>query len=513
MSLRLKLLLSFIGVSLIAAIVGLVGIFSLNSIKTADEFQFSHGTQSLLDLQRMTTAFDVVKVAIRDEALSTDEVHNKAALDSYNSGVKDFEKTLTDYSETFSNDEDKANFAKLQAAWTAYLPYAKSVIDLGLNNKTAEATKELQTSEMAKVRTDLAAAVKAVVDFNVKFVASNQKANAALTETVILIMFGVIGVAVLISLLLGIFLSNSILKILNIVENRTENVKAGIGQISSTSEQLATGSSEQASNVEEISSSIEELTATIRQNADNASQTEKIASKSAQDAKDSGAAVKQTVQAMRNISDRVVVIQEIARQTNLLSLNAAIEAARAGEHGRGFAVVANEVQKLAERSQIAAKDIEDLSKSSVSVAEQAGQMLDRLVPDIQKTSDLVTEINAASTEQAGGVQQINMAIQQLNGVVQENASSSEELASTAEELSSQAETMREAVYLLKTGRKQPPAPLAPHHPAMASPHRRASTEVATSFVQPSHHSPLLAPKGAKIALEARDKDDDEFERY
>jgi methyl-accepting chemotaxis protein len=229
------------------------------------------------------------------------------------------------------------------------------------------------------------------------------------------------------------------------VRNASDNVASGSRQLSAGSEQMSQGASEQAASAEEASSSVEEMNATIRQNADNAQQTEKIALKSAVDALESGKAVNEAVLAMKEIAGRISIIEEIARQTNLLALNAAIEAARAGDHGKGFAVVASEVRRLAERSQTAAGEIGNLSASSVQIAERAGGMLAKLVPDIQKTSELVQEISAASKEQATGTDQINSAIQQLNQVVQQNASAAEEMSSTAEELSSQAEQLQEAI--------------------------------------------------------------------
>ena len=235
------------------------------------------------------------------------------------------------------------------------------------------------------------------------------------------------------------------------VKGAADNVAAGSLELSSGAETLSQGASEQAAAAEEASSSMEEMTANIRQNADNAQQTEKIAVKSADDAKAGGKAVAKTVAAMQEIAGKITIIEEIARQTNMLALNAAIEAARAGEHGKGFAVVASEVRKLAERSQQAAREISELSASSVDVAERAGEMLTRILPDIQKTAELVQEINASSKEQDSGAGQINKAIQQLDQVIQQNASAAEEMASTAEELSSQAEQLQGAVAFFKIG--------------------------------------------------------------
>jgi methyl-accepting chemotaxis protein len=239
------------------------------------------------------------------------------------------------------------------------------------------------------------------------------------------------------------------------VKSATENVAAGSQELSSAADQMAQGASEQAASVEEVSSSMEQMAGSIKQNADNAQQTEKIAMRTAEDAAKGGEAVSKTVSAMREIADKITIIEEIARQTNMLALNAAIEAARAGVHGKGFAVVADAVRKLAERSQSAAAEIGTLSGSSVAIAESAGEMLNKIVPDIRRTAELVQEINAASNEQSTGVAQINLAIQQLDQVIQLNASSSEEISSTAEELAAQAEQLKDAISFFNIGNEGP----------------------------------------------------------
>jgi methyl-accepting chemotaxis protein len=229
------------------------------------------------------------------------------------------------------------------------------------------------------------------------------------------------------------------------VASATSNVSSGSEELSASAQSLSQGATEQAASLEEVSSSMEEMTSNIKQNADNANTTEKIARQASIDAQESGSAVVQAVAAMKNIAEKISIIEEIARQTNLLALNAAIEAARAGEHGKGFAVVAAEVRKLAERSGAAAGEIGELSTKTVAISEKAGVMLTKLVPDIQKTADLVQEISAASNEQNTGAEQINKALQQLDQVVQQNAAASEEMASTSEELSSQAVQLQETM--------------------------------------------------------------------
>ncbi|MEJ2592777.1 MAG: methyl-accepting chemotaxis protein [Candidatus Thiodiazotropha sp.] len=227
------------------------------------------------------------------------------------------------------------------------------------------------------------------------------------------------------------------------VRSAADALSSASEQVSATAQSLSQSSSEQAASVEETSASIEEMTASINQNTENAKVTDNMATKSSQEATEGGQAVNETVTAMKQIANKIGIIDDIAYQTNLLALNAAIEAARAGEHGKGFAVVAAEVRKLAERSQVAAQEIGELASNSVGMAEKAGKLLDEMVPSIKTTSDLVQEIAAASSEQSSGVGQINTAMGQLNKATQQNASASEELAATAEEMGGQAGQLQE----------------------------------------------------------------------
>jgi methyl-accepting chemotaxis protein len=238
-------------------------------------------------------------------------------------------------------------------------------------------------------------------------------------------------------------------QIISEVNVASDALNNAAGQVSETAQSLSQSSSEQAASVEETTASIEEMTASINQNTENAKVTDGMATKSSSEAVEGGQAVKETVEAMKQIASKIGIIDDIAYQTNLLALNAAIEAARAGEHGKGFAVVAAEVRKLAERSQIAAQEIGQLAGSSVKMAERAGKLLDEMVPSIKKTSDLVQEIAAASQEQSAGVGQINGAMGQLNKATQQNASASEELAATAEEMGGQSAQLQELMSFFR----------------------------------------------------------------
>jgi len=258
---------------------------------------------------------------------------------------------------------------------------------------------------------------------------------------------------IVISLCIGIFVMMRLTKVVTLIKKAADRVALGSQALNASAQQVSQGAVEQSASGEEVSSSMEQMAASIKQNADNSQETGRIALKSAEDAMEGGKVVADTVTAMKKIAEKILIIEDIARQTNLLALNAAIEAARAGESGRGFAVVASEVRKLAERSQKAAAEIIKLSGASVEVAERAGEMLDRIVPDIQKTSELIQEISMATREQDSGTEQINSAIQQLDQVIQQNSSASEEMVSTSEDLAAQAEQLRNTIAFFGIGIK------------------------------------------------------------
>jgi len=285
------------------------------------------------------------------------------------------------------------------------------------------------------------------------------------------------------------------------VAGAADNVATSSQEMSATAQQLSEGASEQSAAAEESTASMEEMASSIQQNADNARQTDKIASKA-------GEVLMKTVDAMKEIAQKINIIEEIARKTDLLALNAAVEAARAGEHGKGFAVVASEVRKLAERSQTAAAEISKLTANGVTLAEDAGQLLARLVPDIRKTAELVREIAAASGEQSTGAAQVNKAIQQLDQVIQQNAAASEEMASTAEELSSQAEQLQSTIAFFRVddkGQKRgTPAKSAAHAKAPVKP-----AEVRRSIARLDHAVKAAGPR-IDLAANGHASDDKEF---
>ena len=305
--------------------------------------------------------------------------------------------------------------------------------------------------------------------------------------------------------------AESIRRVVVTVADVSTRLSDGSRALDDSTKGLANRATEQAASVEETSSAMEEMASSIQQNTDNSQQTEKIAQQASRDAEEGGQAVTQAVGAMKEIAAKISIIEEIARQTNLLALNAAIEAARAGEHGKGFAVVAAEVRKLAERSQNAAGEIGELSASSVEVAEKAGNIINKLVPDIQRTAELIQEISASSQEQNQGVGQINSAVQNLDAMIQQNVNVSETLDGIGGGLREQSATLSQSVGFFNIGSdsQRPSGPVSPRASmrkpsanvstrALPAPHRRTTTQSSRSL------SPIHRGAGA---------DDDEFESF
>jgi len=490
-----KLLTGFVLVAAIAAFIGTIGTINVQKIERADTMMYERIVVPLGEIDDVAVSFQRMRVNARDiiQATKDEDIQKYAArIQELRAGV---DKAAASFEKTIISDEGKKRFAEFIATRKAYGPLLDRIVVLAKENKDNEAYA-LLNGEAAKASRDEQNAIDALVDSKNKQGKLTAETNTATAKSAVrlMVLFSVVGF--ILALVIGVLLARSIsvplargvefadavskgdlsqkialerkdevgllaaalntmvdkLKmVVSDVRGAADNVASGSQELSSSSEEMSQGATEQASSVEEVSSSMEQMTSNIRQNADNAQQTEKIALKSATDAKEGGKAVSETVAAMKEIAGKISIIEEIARQTNLLALNAAIEAARAGEHGKGFAVVASEVRKLAERSQAAAGEISHLSTTSVQVAEKAGEMLTKLVPDIQRTAELVQEISGASNEQNSGAEQINKAIQQLDQVIQQNASASEEMASTAEELSSQAEHLQESIAFFRTG--------------------------------------------------------------
>ena len=300
----------------------------------------------------------------------------------------------------------------------------------------------------------------------------------------------------------------SLNRLIGQIHQSTGQLVDGSQLITSTSIGLSEGATEQSAAAEEASASIEEMNSTIRQSTDNATETEQIAVEAADDARKGGTAVQETLGAMRNIADKILIIEEISRQTNLLALNAAIEAARAGEHGRGFSVVAAEVRKLAERSQVAAAEINDLSRSSVEVAETAGLLIGDIIPKIEKPADLILEIGAASREQESGSEQIAGSIVQLDKVIQQNASSAEHLSAVAEKVSGQVDQLQKMVAVFKISEQVIKAKETAK-PLQQIVERKVPEKKAVNQepVAPSEE------KGVNLSLEQNDKLDEMFEEF
>ncbi|WP_323785843.1 methyl-accepting chemotaxis protein [Thalassovita sp.] len=465
---------------------------SLNEI----EHQVKWNTHTYIVLAKSTDMLGAVvnqETGLRGYLIAGEE----AFLEPYIAGQADFQTHLAALKDLTSDNpaqqERLDRIAEAEQTWRTTV--TERAISLMQSPDTQDAAREIEASGAGKSLMDSIRAIQA--DFSAEEQALLTVRSAAMSDasafsrtvivvgTLIMVTFAaLIGVLLTRNIGNGLSRAASVVRevahgnlevdtksdsrdeigaLLNDVSGMVERLKSVVGDVSSaarsvasgseqmaaSSEQLSQGASEQAASSEETSASVEEMAATINQTAENTNRTETIARKAAQDAETSGKAVGEAVSAMETIADKIMVIQEIARQTDLLALNAAVEAARAGDHGRGFAVVASEVRKLAERSQEAATEISGLSGETVRAAQAAGDLLSNLVPDIQKTAELVSGISSANGELNAGAGQISVAIQQLDTVTQQNSSAADEMSMAAVGLSSEAERLQKSVSFFK----------------------------------------------------------------
>ena len=555
LSLAKKLLTTFVTLAVITAGVGIYGLANIVKVGDLMSAMYVNNLGAMENLSNSYSRFLVYTRAVtRMPSQNPEDI--KATQERMVNHWANAQASFDKYRDTKLSAQEVAILEKMDVNRERYLQLVTQLGELLLAGKKAEAGL-LSDNDLRLTSYELEQNYAALIEDNKRQGAEANAAGEATVAQLRMVMAGVIITAMLLAIGFGLLVTriitrqlggepdyasdvvgriaegdltvdiqlregdtSSLLAAMNTMRERLTDVigqvassadalAAASEQVSASSNTLAQNASSQAAGVEETSASMEEISATVAQNAENANVTDGIASQSAKDAQQGGKAVRETVEAMKSIADKISIIDEIAYQTNLLALNAAIEAGRAGEHGRGFAVVATEVRKLAERSQVAAQEIGTLATNSVATAEQAGSLLEQMVPSIAKTADLVKEISAASQEQRTGLDQINLAISELSRTTQTNAAASEELTATSEEMSSQAMQLKSAMEFFQVTQRRPGQPggglrsakasSKVHSPAVETRKPVANTKTHTSTnakTQTNTNAPVR-PRGAK----------------
>lgn len=499
MKLQTKLLTSFLAMAGLALVIGVIGLRNMAAINNTATVMYERELTGLSLVKEAKANMLSAEANAKGYLLAATDEERKELRDRWDSYVALIYENMTESEKTFFTEDGQKLLANIKAAVIEWQETSAQVFAIrdsektfNLDSKAIEISNEIGRLATHKV-TD---AIQEAVNRKENNAKTLNETGLALYKKSVVLLAIVLFVAFTGGIFIGLYISHSVLKavggeptdiekitmkvsegdltldttsfikptgvfgalitmidnlklITNNIKNVSNQVSSGSIQLSSTSQDMSAGASEQAASLEEVSSSMEQMTSNIEQNAHNAQTTESIALKVVQDAEEGEDAVMKTLDAIKIIVAKTGVIEEIARSTNMLALNASIEAARAGEYGKGFAVVASEVGKLADRSQKEAAEISKLSTDSIQLAEKTGVIIQALVPDIKRTAELVQEISASSLEQNTGAQQINKALLQLDQVVQANASAAEESAAMAEELSSHAGMLQDTIEFFK----------------------------------------------------------------
>ena len=554
----IKLIVSYLFLALICAVVGFIGISRMHKIEDADTKMYTQMTVPIEQIGTMTDAFQRIRVNVREYIYARNETDRAKYYDRIFELDVIFDEASVEYEKTLFSDAGRKlweNSVESMKVFMDHMPELKQAIE-SENVEGGETNIDkalfILRGDMQEANEDVQTSLDEMGHSKLNFAKQTAEENTQIADASTTLMILIILISVILAVIIGVVITRSITvplqkavdvslkisegdltcstdinqedevgqlakalckmttnlkEVIEAIITGAESISSAAEQMSSNSQTVSQGANEQASSIEEVSSSMEEMGSNIQQNTDNSQQTEKISQKATIEIQESSQAVNQTVDAMKQIAGKISIITDIAFQTNILALNAAVEAARAGEHGRGFAVVAAEVRKLAERSQVAASEIVQITGSSVEIAEKSGRLLAGVVPNIQNTSKLVQEITAASLEMSSGSNQVNNAIQQLNQITQENASSAEEMATTAEELANQAQQLTETMSFFKVDN------FTNKSLSKQTLKKSVSNTNKTRQVFSNHPTSKVKPKVNGINLHLSHVEDKEFENF